>query len=385
MGVMLLVLMPVPYVEASASTVLRSRCRRARGRRGGHGGGAVHRRHGLLLWLLVEPGLTRAVCFNVMLVAGVSTLRLQRQPAAALRRVLHPRRPDRDAQSGAAVGALLGLSGRALPARASQEPSSPRKAAPSAPGSPATASRRRSTACSSRWPSRCSSARSSSSSACCWPCGRWHDGGGADGRAVRHLQARPRCASRAAGHSRRAACSACFGARIFFAPTPFRTQAEGVLWLPEQAMVRAGQAASCGGFVAEPGTQVRAGQALLASYDPSLDAQVRLLEGRVAELEAEYGPSTSPTSRAEIAREQVEAEKLALERRANAPRHYRGGASRRRFHAGRAGDMTGRTTSRARCSATSSARRSRWRASSSCRRWSMPCRVDPPHRGALRR
>ncbi len=28
----------------------------------------------LFVWLLLEPGLVRAICFNVMLIAGVSTL-----------------------------------------------------------------------------------------------------------------------------------------------------------------------------------------------------------------------------------------------------------------------------------------------------------------------
>ncbi|UUZ48858.1 hypothetical protein LP420_40435 [Massilia sp. B-10] len=49
----------------------------------------------------------------MMLVAGVSTPDLQRQSAAALRRLLHPVGPDRDAEPGGAFHALSRLPGAA--------------------------------------------------------------------------------------------------------------------------------------------------------------------------------------------------------------------------------------------------------------------------------
>ena len=64
------------------------------------------------LWMRVEPGLLRAVLLQRDARRRRLDARLQRQPAAALRRLLHPRRPGRDAEPGAAVGALLGLPGR---------------------------------------------------------------------------------------------------------------------------------------------------------------------------------------------------------------------------------------------------------------------------------
>ena len=74
MGVMLLVLMPVPYVDASSATVLRSRWWRATVGAAGMLVELFIAALAFYLWLAVEPGLVRAVCFNVMLVAGVSTL-----------------------------------------------------------------------------------------------------------------------------------------------------------------------------------------------------------------------------------------------------------------------------------------------------------------------
>lgn len=74
MGVMLLVLMPVPYVDASAASVLRSRWSRALVGAAGMLVEIFIAALAFYLWLAVEPGLVRAVCFNVILVAGVSTL-----------------------------------------------------------------------------------------------------------------------------------------------------------------------------------------------------------------------------------------------------------------------------------------------------------------------
>ena len=52
-------------------------------------------------------------------------------------------------------------------------------------------------------------------------------------------------------------------ALVFVVPMPFLTRAEGVLWLPEQAEVRAGTAGFVAEVVAEPGTAVLPGDVLL--------------------------------------------------------------------------------------------------------------------------
>jgi len=80
MGIMLLVFMPLPYMDASTSSAFREKHRRM------IVGGA-----GILIelflaalamyvWLGVEPGKLHAVAYNVMLIAGVSTLLFNGNP-----------------------------------------------------------------------------------------------------------------------------------------------------------------------------------------------------------------------------------------------------------------------------------------------------------------
>jgi putative peptide zinc metalloprotease protein len=80
MGVMLLVLMPVPYVDASASSALREAHRRAVVGAAGVMAELVLAAFALLFWLELEPGLARAVAYDVMLIAGVSTVLFNGNP-----------------------------------------------------------------------------------------------------------------------------------------------------------------------------------------------------------------------------------------------------------------------------------------------------------------
>lgn len=74
MGVMLLVLMPIPYLDASASLALRDKYGRMLVGAAGMLTEITLAALALLVWVNAEPGATRAVAYNVMLVAGVSTL-----------------------------------------------------------------------------------------------------------------------------------------------------------------------------------------------------------------------------------------------------------------------------------------------------------------------
>jgi putative peptide zinc metalloprotease protein len=74
MGVMLLVLMPVPYVDASASTAFREMRRRALVGAAGMIVEVFLASLALFLWLNAEPGIFRAALYNVMIIAGVSTV-----------------------------------------------------------------------------------------------------------------------------------------------------------------------------------------------------------------------------------------------------------------------------------------------------------------------
>ena len=79
-GVMLLVLLPVPYVEASASTAFRSKWQRIAVAAAGMMTELALAAVALQVWLAAEPGLLRAAAFNVMLIAGVSTVLFNGNP-----------------------------------------------------------------------------------------------------------------------------------------------------------------------------------------------------------------------------------------------------------------------------------------------------------------
>lgn len=73
-GVTLLFLMPIPWVDASAASVFRFRRRRLIVSAMGIMVELALAALALFLWLVVEPGIVRDVALAVMLIAGVSTL-----------------------------------------------------------------------------------------------------------------------------------------------------------------------------------------------------------------------------------------------------------------------------------------------------------------------
>ena len=71
-------------------------------------------------------------------------------------------------------------------------------------------------------------------------------------------------------------------------PVPLWTRAEGVVWLPDQAIIRAGTDCFVKGYVSEPDAQVFENQVLVRCEDPLLNARARQLRARLVELEALY-------------------------------------------------------------------------------------------------
>ena len=80
MGVMFLVFLPVPYVDASASLAFEKKSHRIVVRAAGILVELFLSVLALIVWLAVEPGLVREFSFNVLLVAGVSTLLFNGNP-----------------------------------------------------------------------------------------------------------------------------------------------------------------------------------------------------------------------------------------------------------------------------------------------------------------
>lgn len=80
MGLMFLVFAPVPYVNASGSAIFPSKWRRAIVAAAGMLTELFVAGLAMYVWLVSEPGLVRAVAYNVMVVAGVSTLVVNGNP-----------------------------------------------------------------------------------------------------------------------------------------------------------------------------------------------------------------------------------------------------------------------------------------------------------------
>jgi putative peptide zinc metalloprotease protein len=73
---------------------------------------------------------------------------------------------------------------------------------------------------------------------------------------------------------------------LFWIPVPLYTTTEGVVWLPESANVRAGTDGFVRRLLVEPGRVVSFGEALIESEEPTLNAELEYLRAGVAELES---------------------------------------------------------------------------------------------------
>jgi putative peptide zinc metalloprotease protein len=75
---------------------------------------------------------------------------------------------------------------------------------------------------------------------------------------------------------------------LFWVPLPLSTRAEGVISIPDQARLRAATDCFVDRIVAAPGSQVGPDQALIICSDPQLSSRVKVLEARLEELETRY-------------------------------------------------------------------------------------------------
>lgn len=79
-GVMLLVFFPIPYVDASAAAACPDKFQRMLVGAAGIMVEVFLAALAMMVWVMAEPGLVRALAFNVMLIAGVSTVLFNGNP-----------------------------------------------------------------------------------------------------------------------------------------------------------------------------------------------------------------------------------------------------------------------------------------------------------------
>ena len=105
------------------------------------------------------------------------------------------------------------------------------------------------------------------------------------------------------------------GLFLFVLPMPYHSEAEGVVWLPEQAILRAGG----NGFVDEvrvqPGATVTPGQVVVVSREPSLKSSIAAQEARIEEARARYDAAwgVNPAQAGQL-EEDVRREQAVLDR-----------------------------------------------------------------------
>jgi putative peptide zinc metalloprotease protein len=103
-------------------------------------------------------------------------------------------------------------------------------------------------------------------------------------------------------------------ALLFVLPLPHATVAEGVVGVRGEATLHAGVDGTVVALHQAPGTEVAVGTAILALEDPALAARARMLAGRVAELEAQHAMrDLSDPVRARITLEELNLARADLE------------------------------------------------------------------------
>jgi putative peptide zinc metalloprotease protein len=316
MGLMLLVFAPAPYVDASAASSFRSRWRRAVVGAAGMLTELFVAAIAMYVWVNVEPGLVRAIAFNVMVVAGVSTLVVNGNPLLrydAYYILCDLLEMPNLAQRGQKQ--LQYLWNRHVFGVPDQEP--PHES----PGE-------------RRWLvaytilSWCYRVFITLGIAIfvaseffifgvlialwtvfglvCLPL--W--------KAARFVLYDP-ALQRRRQRALRVSAGLVAGVLLlaFAVPMPARTQATGVVWLPEQSLLRAGASGFFGRWLLPPGTGVKRGTPVIVLEDPLLTTELEVAQARVDEARARLQADqfTQP-AKAEIAKRQLLQEEVQLAR-----------------------------------------------------------------------
>jgi len=105
------------------------------------------------------------------------------------------------------------------------------------------------------------------------------------------------------------------GAVVSYVPIPLSTRAEGVIWIPEQSYVRAGTEGFIVGLKAAPGSRVKLGDTLVECSDFLLPPQIQVLESQLRELQVAYDTQVlTDRVKAEITKEEIKQVTANLER-----------------------------------------------------------------------
>ena len=288
MGIMFLVLMPVPYVDASAANAFPEKRRRVVVGAGGMIVELFIASIALALWLELQPGMARAVCFNIMLIAGVSTVLFNANPLlrfdgyyifSDLLEIPNLRQKAQQYLASLVERRLFGMDPPAIDAGRRERV----------------------------WLFVFAIASfvyriTITFSIALFIATQyfmlgvllalWGLVAGVAlpiAAAVNYLAFSPRLRRfRARALATSGLVATAVVTLVFFVPVPSWTDAQGVLWATEQSAVRGGTEGFVVKLAAAPGSRVSRGQPLIETIDPLLGPRLHALEARRDELEARY-------------------------------------------------------------------------------------------------
>jgi len=289
LGLTLLVLLPVPYVDASAATVFRSKYQRAIVGAAGVMVEVFIAALAFYLWLALEPGVVRGILYNVMLIAGVSSLLFNGNPL--LRYDAYYILADLIEVPNLATRAS-GYWGRLVEQRVFGVPADETETI---------------SAGERRWFLVYGLASAIYRVVVAlliilFIAGKFFFVGvvmalwAFAAMAVTPLLRGSRYLAQSArlhGHRGRAVLATVGGTigllgLLTLVPVPFHTVAEGVVWAPEEVLIRADAAGFLRKTLLPAGSMVKAGQAVMALEDLDLQSELASEQGRLAELQATY-------------------------------------------------------------------------------------------------
>ncbi|MEP7221156.1 MAG: peptidase M50 [Novosphingobium sp.] len=288
MGIMLLVFMPVPYVDASTANSVPGKWQRALIGAAGMMAELFVAALALYLWLAIEPGVVRAILFNVMLIAGVSTLLVNGNPLLRfdgyyiLADVLEI--PNLASRANRFWGHLIDKYVFRLRDGPLFDATEGEKAWFLVYGPLAFIARMTMLFGISLFIAR--KFFFVGVMIALWSV--WTGVGLPVWKMVTHVFASPhlsRNRTRAVRMTMGAALAVLLA--LFVIPAPHHLAAQGIVWLPEEAHVRAATDATITSVDAAEGDEVRRGQVLIETTQPVLEAEVTKLGWRLRELQAQ--------------------------------------------------------------------------------------------------
>ncbi|HSD41008.1 MAG TPA: PqqD family peptide modification chaperone [Burkholderiales bacterium] len=316
MGVMIMVLTPVPYVDASSAWALRGKWQRIMIGAAGMMVELFLASIALFLWLSVEPGVFRGVLYNVILIAGISTVLFNANPLLRfdgyyilMDWLEVPNLRSRSTQYWAYLAERY-LFGR----REAESPLATRGERAWFVGWSVASFFYRIFIVIAILVFLGEQSLLLGVVFAAFTAATWFVVPGT--KIVNYLLNSPRI-RRVRRRALTASAVVALGllAAVLVVPIPMRTTAQGVVWLPDEGFVRAGADGFVERVVVKQGRWVKSGEVLVEMSDVLLATELKVLEARVRELDAKYREQlVSDRVRAEIIGEEQRFAAQNLER-----------------------------------------------------------------------